>query len=923
MIKNTIYAALITLSITTSTLAAEKWADEFDDFSLDRWTPQTSGLQLVNMPPPDGVTARNGVLEIFEPLRGARLTSRDRFLYGTFEARVKITPKGLQYIGFMSRSPWAAHTLMCMSIPSGHGWELVTSNNMNGGHAGFGKAIEDGIWATIKITWRPERVTLDVNGKRIGELTDPMKIPNQPIPLILDAYASNRLEVDYIRISDTTVASSSASKLPTAPSEPDLVSIHSSHWNLDIDTNSGIATSIEQMFPQQQLWTPDNSAAVDIYARNLDSNETTYFHRERNTRNDGELQHGRNSRGFRLAPSDDAWKEKITTHITYELIENDLSIRAEFTSLQNINHPTEIGLGIPFIADQWQRNAIPRLPWFELDPRQNSDVRLPFLADPNDATLTSDEGSWVHYPWGIFQNNKSSVFWGSMDIGKRVVLAPGNNGAGPAITLAPKRWTAGESKTLSLRLRAFRPGTTEVVRWYLSNCISSDPLTNDLFPVSDWAPRTLPNGGGLGMPDIRISDVNPDVQEGYFQRVIEMLKQYHVTNLWFGTWHNIDGSYPHSGKWICPTGLNVTAEALKAEIQRLKGLGLKPCLYTYQFITPELLGPEQQIPSRDWVLHDTLGKLSMFDSFTAGETRSGAEWFTPELAERIGSNKVTWANVDYGRKEVRDFFFDSITKAIDYYRPSGICFDYGWGVIACNATYSPGNPATSQPHARLRLQADIREWIHEHHPEMIILINDNPGTPSQLMADCQLVESSDVMSDLDLEAGRALSSAMSSMDYYTDHDEVRWSRQVMSDLSRGCSIGMPFWIPINGPDDYVNTWQAFYDFSAKTTALPIVPQSDAITSDTSPNVTGTVWSDSQRLLAVAMDHRNQGPERAVELTIDLTELRQIKMKPVISRLDAHVQLVKKTEWEVVKYNRKSLILRGSLRPGELLMLELQ
>jgi len=145
----------------------------------------------------------------------------------------------------------------------------------------------------------------------------------------------------------------------------------------------------------------------------------------------------------------------------------------------------------------------------------------------------------------------------------------------------------------------------------------------------------------------------------------------------------------------------------------------------------------------------------------------------------------------------------------------------------------------------------------------------------------------------------------------------------MSDLSHGCSIGMPFWIPINGPDDYVNTWQAFYDFSAKTTALPIVPQSDAITSDTSPNVTGTVWSDSQRLLAVAMDHRNQGPERSVELTIDLTELRQTKLEPVISRLDAHVQLVKKSEWEVVKQNRNSLVLRGSLKPGELLMLELQ
>ena len=72
-----------------------------------------------------------------------------------------------------------------------------------------------------------------------------------------------------------------------------------------------------------------------------------------------------------------------------------------------------------------------------------------------------------------------------------------------------------------------------------------------------------------------------------------------------------------------------------------------------------------------------------------------------------------------------------------------------------------------------------------------------------------------------------------------------------------------------------------------------------------------------------MDHRNQGPERSVELTIDLTELRQTKLKPVISRLDAHVQLVKKSEWEVVKHNRNSLVLRGSLKPGELLMLELQ
>ena len=269
---------------------------------------------------------------------------------------------------------------------------------------------------------------------------------------------------------------------------------------------------------------------------------------------------------------------------------------------------------------------------------------------------------------------------------------------------------------------------------------------------------------------------------------------------------------------------------------------------------------------------------------------------------------------------VRDFFFDSITRAIDYYEPSGICFDYGWGVIASNATYSPANPATSQPHGRLRVQADIRKWIKKHHPEMLILINDNPGTPSQLFADCQLIESSDVMSDLDLEAGRALGSAMSSMDYFADHDELRWSRQVMTDLSRGCSIGLPFWIPMNGPDDYVNTWHTFFAFSAKTTALPIVPDSRAITSNVGRSVSGTVWSDDDRLLAAALDHRSAGDQRQTTLRIKLPK-GLIETNWRLMRLSKRVQTIEAHGWHIKEQDRSSLTLQGTLRPGELLMVE--
>ena len=96
---------LLILLLLRPVQGEDQWGDEFDEFSLARWTPQTSGLQLVNMAPPAGVEAADGTLTIFEALRGVRLTSRDRFLYGTLEARIRISPKGLQYVGFMSRSP--------------------------------------------------------------------------------------------------------------------------------------------------------------------------------------------------------------------------------------------------------------------------------------------------------------------------------------------------------------------------------------------------------------------------------------------------------------------------------------------------------------------------------------------------------------------------------------------------------------------------------------------------------------------------------------------------------------------------------------------------------------------------------------------------------------------------------------------------
>jgi len=47
---------------------------------------------------------------------------------------------------------------------------------------------------------------------------------------------------------------------------------------------------------------------------------------------------------------------------------------------------------------------------------------------------------------------------------------------------------------------------------------------------------------------------------------------------------------------------------------------------------------------------------------------------------------------------------------------------------------------------------------------MTIIVNETGGSPSQLLANCLLLENTDTMSDIDFLAGKALGSAMSSMD---------------------------------------------------------------------------------------------------------------------------------------------------------------
>jgi len=926
--KTVLLAAVLLLAPASVGLSAD-FEDSFEVFNRENWTKQFGGIRMADEPVPKGVTIREGVCVLNEPLQGLRITSRRKFLYGTFEARVKIKPRGLQYIGFMSRQPWGANTAMCMSVPDGSGWRLVLARDTpskglgvkinQGRDVALSVSVRENQWCTLRIVWEARKIEFHADGKRIGVVTDESLIPQEPTPLILDQVAGSPMEVDWIRVTDTKILAGQEAGPPPVPAVGPTVTLESDDWRVVVDQTSGLIRRIENLKPRPLRWTPENAGGIDVYIRSWPRGRPVRLRataRERHAYKD--------TFACVLQPEDPPFRDMIQARYEVKLDAEKLTVSSVFTATEDIDQAVEIGLGLPFSPDRWRRQIFAHCPWLALSPRQERAIRFPFLADPNDATVASNVGNWVFYPMGLLDGDDRIVFWGGMDLGRRVVLAPNNYGSVPAITLAPKRWSKGETKTLQFTLKSFpKPanGLADVLRWYLSNCRSSDPLTQDLFPVKEWTARIFAQGGGVGMPDVRITYVNPKAKRAFFDRVTDLLKRYHVNNLWLGSYHRIDGSYPTSGRWLTITGMPISAEAWRAEVQRLKRIGLRPCLYAFQFICPELL-TDGGVPDRRWVLHGTDGKLSAFDSYTAGDPH-GADWFTKELAAKLGTNKLTWADADFGNDAFRKWYTEQLKAAIDYYQPSGISFDYGWSILGPYSAWSPSNPKTSLPHARLRVQADIRRYIKAKYPHMQIIINCIPGSPSQLFADCMLLENSHVMSDLDFAAGKALGSAMSSMDYFADHDRQRWTRQMMLDLARGCSFGAPFWILTSAPEaDYIATWKTFLDFSGRATRLPLLPRQDAVTSTAGgSDIIGTVWSDGKELMAAAFDRRSSGTSRDLAISLAVPDSIADDAKWKLSRLNNMNVRIADCGWQVQARRRGRLVLSGPLAPGEMILVE--
>ena len=431
-------AGLLSCLATTD---ASVWEDRFETFERDNWTAQTGGLRLWQEPLPAGAVVRGGVLLLKEPLSGVRLTSRQKFLYGTLEARVPIRPVGYQYCGFMSRAPWGSNGVSLMSEPGG--WQTMLARDGKGGYAGIAFRAPPDAWSIVKIVWQPKRVAIFLDGRLQGEVTDAGKIPQAPMPIILDVGQPNvSMEFDWIRVTGSTFGGERATVPPRAPKViGKALALASSDWRVAIEPETGLVREVTNLRPTPQVWTPEAARAVDLYIRDFPDGEPVRFLCQPGQR--AAVSTGSEFRCL-MVPEAGPRRGEVEARFAMAVEGNRLSVSGRLTALCDIRRPVETGLGMPFRPASWQRQLFPRNPWLLLDPRQESPVRLPFMADPEDATVASTTGNWNFYPFGILQGPDRQVLWGGMDLGQRMILSPGNFGSVPAITLAPKIRPKGE-----------------------------------------------------------------------------------------------------------------------------------------------------------------------------------------------------------------------------------------------------------------------------------------------------------------------------------------------------------------------------------------------------------------------------------------------------------------------------------------------
>lgn len=427
-----------------------------------------------------------------------------------------------------------------------------------------------------------------------------------------------------------------------------------------------------------------------------------------------------------------------------------LALRVLLTAHRGREGPCYLQVAAPFNPAPWQRQFFPRLPYLILKPEEAATVR--YLARADDATPSAGWSGIFFYPFGVLENEREFLFWGSMDLGRYCVLTPNARPRClPCLTLRPVRIQAGQTFSFDLLLRRFpKPAYRyrDVLRWYLAHARNSDPLTAPLIRWLERPTRTTRRGvllGGVG---------------GLFDRAawLPLARQYRqngVGQLWFYGWNAWDESYPSTGVWLTESWVPLNAARVRREIRQLRTEGFRPLLYCRQFLTEEGVHRDRP-PWPAWIGRNERGQPQ-----TWGESP------VPETAQRVVGAPVLHQRIaDFGNEDFRRWYGSRVKACLQAFDPAGIAWDMGWANLP-DWQYSQANPATANSHGMVRVQADLWQWLQAWHPDKIVIANEAPGTPSQLFAHGILIEGGTLAgkTELDYEAAKAFRTTLISYEY--------------------------------------------------------------------------------------------------------------------------------------------------------------
>ncbi len=725
----------------------------------------------------------------------------------------------------------------------GTGWRIIKFDN---------KATRSDIakgWNTLAVTWSPQGIALWLNNKQVAH--DPSAITvNQfwrlgvgDVPVVGNQDAGNSLLACYANLLFAPGLLDCSKPLKPAKADTIFKASGITMTTADgalqatISPESGALLAVDSMFPSRE------NISQGLYAScQVDGKEYEFV-----------VNDGRTVKSLPECPVD------IKT--TYSIENDRVTVNATFTAKHDVDKPIRLLLRSKFDSDAW-----PHIIYYTSPKKRYPSTRpnlLWFGEDDNDLSRNVDlliwQGGEPILPFITLEREDRYIVAGPLDVSSSATLSPNEGGAyAPSVERNPKTLKAGQSYELSLTFgNVPRRGHgykdfADAVGWYMGRCYSNNKLTKDLFAWNQPARHPPEEGnmwsyaGKLWRGNAKMSD------EEWIAAREKDLEETFTKYLWFYGWHSTDETYPTEGEYyVFRNYKHTNVEETRQEVRRLQAKGLKVCMYFRPFAMAELAS-DHKPPYKKWLATDHSGETITYDR--------GVSFAVPEaLQDKIGSDKLTWSHLELGDDDCRIWFTDQVKQALEFYRPDGVSWDMGWG-------------GTKLGHAALRVQADIYQWIAEHHPEMVVIGNGD-GSPSSLFEDMILVENTQVgsgnpeaKSPLDYVAVNAFKSAASGVDKeyligYVSRQTGRDQHELHTELSlRTLGLGVTIGYPVNYPQ-----LKEAHQFSATLMNVPY--QMFGIKAlPFSENVDASLWAGNGKCRGAVFNNSWKPVEQTIEVS---------------------------------------------------------